>query len=184
MAQRFAYDAERERLSEARAKALEALLIEKGIITSSTVDKVIGFFETEMGPFNGAKVVARAWVDPEFKERLLADANAAIESSASRCSARACPMFPIVALGLSGFELTLMAMPLVRGRPNDNPDNPRGRIRNTPAHPARGRGRDHVRMAARLDTRHHGSDPAGLAVRGRPGKAPGTRLPGTRWTNR
>ena len=40
---------------------------------------MIGFFETEMGPFNGAKVVARAWVDPEFKERLLADANAAID---------------------------------------------------------------------------------------------------------
>ncbi|MFZ1430426.1 MAG: nitrile hydratase subunit alpha [Geminicoccaceae bacterium] len=79
MAERFAYDAERERLSEARAKALEALLIEKGIITSNTVDKVIGFFETEMGPFNGAKVVARAWTDPAFKERLLADANAAIE---------------------------------------------------------------------------------------------------------
>ena len=89
MAQRFAYDAERERLSEARAKALEALLIEKGIITSSTVDKVIGFFETEMGPFNGAKVVARAWVDPDFKERLLADANAAIDEL--RLPARSCP---------------------------------------------------------------------------------------------
>jgi hypothetical protein len=41
------------------------------------------------------------------------------------------PMFPLVALGLSGFELTLMAMPLVRGRPDDNPDRPRGTIRNT-----------------------------------------------------
>ena len=78
MAERFAYDSDRERLSAARAKALEALLIEKGVITGDTVDKVIGFFETEMGPFNGAKVVARAWVDPAFKERLLADANTAI----------------------------------------------------------------------------------------------------------
>jgi len=41
------------------------------------------------------------------------------------------PMFPLVALGLSGFELTLMAMPLVRGRPDDNPERPRGKIRNT-----------------------------------------------------
>ena len=80
MAQRFAYDAERERLSEARAKALEALLIEKGIITSSTVDKVIGFFEAEMGPFNGAKVVARAWSDPAFADWLRQDATAAIAS--------------------------------------------------------------------------------------------------------
>ncbi len=79
MSERFAYDPDREKMNEAKAKALEALLIEKGVITTDTVDKVIGFFETKMGPFNGAKVVARAWVDPDFKKRLLENANAAIE---------------------------------------------------------------------------------------------------------
>lgn len=76
--QHFSYDTDREVYSAARAKALEALLIKKGVITSSTVDQVLEYFKTEMGPFNGAKVVARAWVDPAFKARLLADANAAI----------------------------------------------------------------------------------------------------------
>lgn len=69
---------EPETYSSARAKALESLLIEKGIITGATVDKLLDFFEHDMGPFNGAKVVARAWVDPEFKKRLLADATAAM----------------------------------------------------------------------------------------------------------
>jgi nitrile hydratase len=78
MAERFQYPNERETLSAARAKALEKLLIEKGVITGETVDKVLGFFETRMGPFNGAKVVARAWVDPAFKARLAADTAAAI----------------------------------------------------------------------------------------------------------
>jgi nitrile hydratase len=61
-----------------RRRALESLLIEKGIITNDTVDKVLSFFETQMGPFNGAKVVARAWVDPAFKKRLIEDRPAAI----------------------------------------------------------------------------------------------------------
>ena len=75
---RFAYDTDREIYSAARVRALESLLIEKGVISNKTVDKVLGYFETEMGPFNGAKIVARAWVDPAFKARLLADATAAI----------------------------------------------------------------------------------------------------------
>jgi nitrile hydratase subunit alpha len=74
----FSYDTDREIYSAARVRALEALLIKKGVITGSTVDKVLDYFKTEMGPFNGAKIVARAWVDPAFKSRLLADANAAI----------------------------------------------------------------------------------------------------------
>jgi len=78
MSKRFYYGNERESYSAARVRALEALLIEKGIIGSETVDKVLDYFETEMGPFNGAKLVARAWVDPEFKARLLADTTAAI----------------------------------------------------------------------------------------------------------
>jgi nitrile hydratase len=75
---RFKYDTDREIYSAARVRALEALLIEKGVISNQTVDKVLSYFETQMGPFNGAKIVAHAWVDPEFKQRLLADATAAI----------------------------------------------------------------------------------------------------------
>src|SRR3984893_12385723 len=76
--QRFSYPADREARNAARALALEALLIEKGIITSKTVNSVLSFFETQMGPFNGAKVVARAWVDPAFKQALVDDTPAAI----------------------------------------------------------------------------------------------------------
>ncbi|AFY70339.1 nitrile hydratase, alpha subunit [Thalassoporum mexicanum PCC 7367] len=76
----FKYSGDRETFSAAKVKALESLLIEKGIITGKTVDKILGYFETEMGPFNGAKIVAKAWVDPDFKELLLTDCNAACES--------------------------------------------------------------------------------------------------------
>ena len=75
----FEYSGDRETLSAAKVKALESLLIEKGIITGETVNKILSYFETEMGPFNGAKLVARAWVDPEFKHLLLTDCNAACE---------------------------------------------------------------------------------------------------------
>ena len=69
---------DRETYSAARVRALESLLIEKGIITGETVDKVIEFFEKDMGPFNGAKIVAKAWADPAFKQRLLDDTPSAI----------------------------------------------------------------------------------------------------------
>ena len=78
MTGQFFYDADREKKNAARAKALQALLIEKGVITSKTVDTVLGYFETKMGPFNGAKAVARAWVDPAYKDRLVADTAAAL----------------------------------------------------------------------------------------------------------
>ena len=61
-----------------RVRALESLLVEKGLMTSDLVDKVVGLYETDIGPRNGAKVVARAWTDPEYKKRLLADGTAAI----------------------------------------------------------------------------------------------------------
>jgi nitrile hydratase subunit alpha len=75
---RFAYPADREAYNAARVKALESLLVEKGLITSETVDKVLKYFETDMGPFNGAKLVAKAWVDADFKARLLKNTPAAI----------------------------------------------------------------------------------------------------------
>ena len=78
MDDRFEYRNDREPYSAARVRALEALLIKKGIITDKTVDTVLEFFQTKMGPFNGAKIVARAWLDPTFKARLVADTPKAI----------------------------------------------------------------------------------------------------------
>ncbi|MBY5854281.1 nitrile hydratase subunit alpha [Rhizobium leguminosarum] len=78
MTDRFKYREDREAYSAARVKALEALLIKKGIITDKTVDTILDFFETKMGPFNGAKIVARAWLDPAFKDRLVANTPDAI----------------------------------------------------------------------------------------------------------
>jgi len=61
-----------------RAEALESLLVERGLLTESDIDQVIAQFEQRVGPVNGAKVVARAWTDAEFKRRLLADGTDAI----------------------------------------------------------------------------------------------------------
>ena len=63
---------------EERVVALEALLTGKGILTSEEVDRVIEYYEHEVGPMNGARVVARAWCDPAYRERLLEDATSAI----------------------------------------------------------------------------------------------------------
>ncbi|HJW71010.1 MAG TPA: nitrile hydratase subunit alpha [Candidatus Binatia bacterium] len=63
---------------EVRARTLEELLTEKGIIQPDVLDAVVTAYERDIGPMNGAKVVARAWVDPEYKRRLLADGTAAI----------------------------------------------------------------------------------------------------------
>ncbi|MEX2413889.1 MAG: nitrile hydratase subunit alpha [Thermoleophilaceae bacterium] len=63
---------------EARARALESLLYEKGLLTPAAVDALVDAYERDIGPLNGAKVVARAWVDPEYRARLLDDATAAI----------------------------------------------------------------------------------------------------------
>ena len=60
-----------------RTEALEALLLEKGLIDPKVIDGLIRTYEQDVGPMNGAKVVARAWVDPEYRERLFADATAA-----------------------------------------------------------------------------------------------------------
>ena len=63
---------------EARVNALESLMVEKGLAEHEAVDAVVVSFENDMGPMNGAKVVARAWTDPEYKQWLLTDATAAI----------------------------------------------------------------------------------------------------------
>ncbi|HEY7649563.1 MAG TPA: nitrile hydratase subunit alpha [Methylomirabilota bacterium] len=61
---------------ELRVKALESLLVEKGLVDPAALDVLIDTYETKVGPRNGAKVVARAWTDPAFKRRLLQDATA------------------------------------------------------------------------------------------------------------
>jgi nitrile hydratase len=63
---------------EARVRALEALLVEKGIVSTDAIDVLVAAYEKDIGPLNGAKVVARAWIDPAYKKRLLADGSAAI----------------------------------------------------------------------------------------------------------
>jgi len=63
---------------ELRVKALESLLVEKGLVNPATLDTIIDTYEHKVGPQNGAQVVAKAWTDPEFKERLLRDATAAV----------------------------------------------------------------------------------------------------------
>ena len=62
-----------------RVKALESLLVEKGLVEGKALDAIIDFYETKVGPHNGARVVARAWRDPAYKQRLLTDAAAAID---------------------------------------------------------------------------------------------------------
>ena len=61
----------------ARVKALEAIFIEKGLVTAEAIDKIAEMYEKEVGPHLGARVVARAWTDPEFRQRLLEDASEA-----------------------------------------------------------------------------------------------------------
>ncbi len=62
---------------ELRTAALETVLVEKGLVSTSAVDAIVDAFEHEVGPQNGARMVARAWVDPAYRSRLLADAAAA-----------------------------------------------------------------------------------------------------------
>ena len=61
-----------------RARALQSLLIEKGLVSTDAIDEAITAYEREIGPLNGARVVVRAWTDDAFRERLLEDADAAI----------------------------------------------------------------------------------------------------------
>jgi len=64
--------------TQLRVRALESLLVDKGLVDPAALDVLIDTYETKVGPRNGAQVVARAWVDPGFKKRLLADASSAI----------------------------------------------------------------------------------------------------------
>ena len=61
-----------------RTRAIESLLVEKGILASDAVDRVVAAYEEDIGPLNGARVVAKAWVDDDYRARLLENATAAI----------------------------------------------------------------------------------------------------------
>jgi len=61
-----------------RVNAIVSLLVEKGLVDLDALDAIVQAYETEIGPHNGAKVVARAWTDPDYKARLLEEANPAI----------------------------------------------------------------------------------------------------------
>jgi nitrile hydratase subunit alpha len=63
---------------EARVAAIEAVLEERGLVDAAALDEVVRYFEEDLSPLNGAKVVARAWVDPDYKQRLLENGTAAV----------------------------------------------------------------------------------------------------------
>lgn len=70
---------ERSSIAAVRARALEAFLIQKGLLTTDAIDEIVRMYEEDIGPMNGARVVAHAWSDPAYKQRLLEDGTAAIE---------------------------------------------------------------------------------------------------------
>jgi nitrile hydratase len=75
-----------------RAEALEALLVERGLVTREGIDAIVARYEQEIGPLNGARVVARAWRDPAFKQRLLADGWSAIRELELQTGAERTPI--------------------------------------------------------------------------------------------
>jgi nitrile hydratase len=76
-----------------RTKAIESLMVEKGLVTAEVIDDVVRVYEQEIGPMRGASIVARAWVDPEYKQRLLEDGTAAMKE-----------------LGIGGFAASIMVV--------------------------------------------------------------------------
>jgi nitrile hydratase subunit alpha len=72
------YSPEQTQALEERVKKLESLLVAKGLVATTTLEKLASTYENDIGPVNGARVVAKAWTDPAYKQRLLANATAAI----------------------------------------------------------------------------------------------------------
>lgn len=72
------YSPERTQMLEERVKKLESLLVAKGLVATATLEKLASTYENDIGPVNGARVVAKAWTDPAYKQRLLTNATAAI----------------------------------------------------------------------------------------------------------
>jgi nitrile hydratase len=82
------YNPEQEPYVALRTKALESLLIEKGLLSPEAVDELVNQYEQDIGPLKGAAIVARAWVDAAFKQRLLRDGAAALAEFGIPSSAR------------------------------------------------------------------------------------------------
>ena len=61
-----------------KSAKIERLLIDKGVVTKEALDRIIEIYETDIGPMNGSKVVAKAWTDEDYKQRLMTDATKAI----------------------------------------------------------------------------------------------------------
>lgn len=72
------YDPEQEPYVALRTKALESLLVEKGLLATEDIDSLISAYEQDIGPLRGAKIVARAWTDPDYKQRLLHNGGEAV----------------------------------------------------------------------------------------------------------
>ena len=87
MAEHHDHDHDHSELSETelRVRALETILTEKGYIEPAALDAIIQAYETRIGPHNGARVVAKAWTDPDFKQALLEDASKAVGTLSPTC---------------------------------------------------------------------------------------------------
>ena len=116
-----------------RVRALETILTEKGYVDPAVLDQVVENVETKIGPHIGARVVARAWTDPEFKRRLLEDATEAVNSArasirspppdrgrehatdAPHCRLHAVLLLPVVGAGAAAGLVQIGAVPLAHG---------------------------------------------------------------------
>jgi nitrile hydratase len=121
-----------DRYADLRTRAIESLLIEKGLLSETAVDVVVEAYGSDIGPLHGARVVARAWTDPAFKERLLEDATAAarelevggfvseyvraVENTDARHNLVVCTLCSCYPWGLLGLPPTWYKSPEYRSR--------------------------------------------------------------------
>jgi nitrile hydratase subunit alpha len=123
------HDDERDAYLTRRTRALEALLVEKGLVPPGLVDQLTARFEQVAGPHNGAKAVARAWVDPIYKQRLLEDGTAVIselgftstdlvvvENTPTRHNVIVCTLCSCYPLGFLGLPPAWYKSPAYRSR--------------------------------------------------------------------
>ena len=164
-----------------RVRALESLLLEKGILPPDAVDRVIRRYETSTGPMIGARAVARAWRDPAYKRRLLEDSPAALadlgvnydrlvvmENTPAVHNLVVCTLCSCYPWDVMGLPPTWYKMPAYRSRAVSEPRDGAGGVRRR--HSARARG---ARVGQLGRAALHGASPAArrrrAARRGGPG---------------